>query len=145
MILLLIHYPTLPLILTILGTPVCERLGPRRQVRARHLLLLPAFGRLVGVTARGDASGGAASTPIEATLITYDLRWQTGEAGLLVRDRILFSTVAVKIKIRLKGRDARLWEEAEPFGEWLLAVLLAVIVRTMRLLAVDTVLALLYL
>jgi hypothetical protein len=129
--------------LTILGTPICGRLGPGRQVRARRLLL-PAFGRrLDSITARGEAVRGAPSTPIESTLITYDLRRQTGEAGLLICDRILCSTVAVQVEIRLKGRDARLWEEAEPFGKWLLAVLLAMVVRTVRLLAVDTMLALL--
>lgn len=51
------------------------------------------------------------------------------------------STVASQVKVGLEGTDSRFGEETEPVGQGHLAVMVAVVVRAVRLLAVRPVLA----
>ena len=85
------------------------------------------------------------SITVQPTVVAHDLRRHRREAGLLVRHVRLLSAVAPQVEVGLPDGNARLWEEAEPLGHWHLSIMLAVVVGTMRFLAEDSMLTLLYL
>lgn len=139
---LLVRGTSFPLFNAVLGTSVGQMTRASRLIRAGLLLLAP-LGRGVSVAPRGRTLGGIAMAPIEPALVANYLRGKAGEGSLLVRHKILFSTVALYVKVGLEGSDARLREKVEPFGDGGLPVILTMIVRTVRLLAVGAVLTLL--
>lgn len=67
---------------------------------------------------------------------------QTGERGLFIGHVILVGSVAAQVEIRVEGAYARFGKVAEALGEGHLAVVLAVVVGTVRFFAVGAVLAL---
>ena len=83
-----------------------------------------------------------ASALIHASVITYYLRRQTREGSLFISHVILLRSVAAKVKVAMKWHDSGLWEVSEPLRWRLLTVVVAVEVRAVGFLAVDTVLAL---
>lgn len=78
-------------------------------------------------------------------MVANYLSRQAGEASLFVSHIALLSTVARHVKVGLEGRDACLRKEPEPLGQGYLSVMLAVIIRTVRLLAAGCMLARLHL
>ena len=83
-----------------------------------------------------------ASALVHASVITYYLRRQTREGSLFISHVILLRSVAAEVKVALEWHDSRLWEVSEPLRWRLLTVMVAMEVRAVWFLTVDTVLAL---
>ena len=83
-----------------------------------------------------------ASALIHTSVITYYLRRQTREGSLFISHVILLCSVAAEVKVAMEWHDSGLWEVSEPLRWRLLTVVVAVEVRAVGFLTIDTVLAL---
>ena len=77
-------------------------------------------------------------------LVADDLSSQRAEGGLLVRHILLPRAVAPQVKVALERLDPGLRKVFEALGKGVLPVMFTVEVRTMRLFAIGSVLALLH-